>query len=124
MACTREMACGFCMKAVEELELTGLSVQIETRVPTSERTVLMRGPLRKQRRTGGLGAPRLRLFELAPSALRWFDAARRAEERQLGEGKRKPKGSLRLYSSSSVEVTQLDSAVSVAPQLTIPASWS
>ena len=107
-----EFTVGFCIKAIEELELSGISVHLETRAATTEPPVLMRGPLRKRRSNVRLGAPRLRLFELEPSALRWFEAPRHAtvEEALLGEGRRKQKGikvqkgSLRLYSSSSVEV--------------------
>ena len=59
-----------------------------------------------------LGAPQLRLFELEASALRWFEAVRHAPASAegppspLGEGRRKQKGSLRLYSSSSVEMAR------------------
>ena len=107
-----EFTVGFCIKAIEELELSGISVHLETRAAAAEPPVLMRGPLRKRRTNVRLGAPRLRLFELEPSALRWFEAPRHATAEEVGEGRRKQKqkgvkvqkGSLRLYSSSSVEV--------------------
>jgi hypothetical protein len=88
-----EFTVGFCIKAVEELELSGLTVYLEDAPPAEEPPpVLMRGPLLKKQRSR-LGPPRLRYFELEPTLLRWFEPSRarprRAQRRPMARGAEK-----------------------------------
>ena len=110
-----DLIVGFRVKAIEEIDIEGLQLYLEDARPEDadggplaavSEAVLMRGRLHKDPINGRLGVRRHREFVLERSTLSWFEILEgdspRGASAAAGQAP-KPKGSLRLFASSSVQ---------------------
>ena len=109
-----EFTTGFRIKVLEQIELEGMVALFEDAPapsPDSSEGVLRRGELRKEPLNAKLGTRRLREFVLQDTLLSWYEPG------ELGVGETRsgarPKGKLRLYPSSVVEVGGVDDPCSL-----------
>ena len=123
-----EFTLGFRIKVLEQIEFERVTVLLEdansTKVAAGADGFLRRGELRKEPLNGHLGTKRLRDFVLEETLLSWYEPG------ELGVDPRfiaRPKGKLRLFPSSVVEVGGGDDActltlISSADTLTMVAA--
>ena len=108
-----EFIAGFRVKEVELIEMSNLTVHVENAPGADDRAlppaegVLLRGQLTKEPLNGRLGPRRLREFVLERTGkISWFDPGSLPHPGEAAARERgKAKGSLRLYASSTVEMT-------------------
>ena len=120
-----EFTTGFRIKALEHIEYEGVAVYLEdaATVTSGAEVVVQRGQLRKEPLNGRLGSRKLRDFVLEPTLLSWYEPGEHAADPRFSA---RPKGKLRLFPSTVVELSSEDkqsfTLVSSADALTMVAA--